>query len=312
MSGRPAGAAADPEVAVVGSLNLDLVVRVARLPGPGETVSGDDVFRNPGGKGANQAVAAARLGRRVAMVGRVGDDAAGRELLGSLEADAVDTSRVRVVAGVPSGIALITVSEDGENQIVVSPGANASLTPDDVGQAGAALAAATVTLLQLEVPLEAVAAAARAAGGTVVLNPAPVRDLPEELVADVDVLVPNRVELAQLAGGAEPGTVAEATRLAGRLPARAVVVTLGADGCLVIVGGDTVHVPAVPVRAVDTTAAGDAFCGGLADALAGGASLQEAARRAVRVAAAACLRPGAQASLPTPADLEALPGPVGP
>jgi len=311
MSLQGAGAA-DPEVAVVGSLNLDLVVRVARLPGPGETVSGDDVFRNPGGKGANQAVAAARLGRRVAMVGRVGDDDAGRELLGSLEADAVDTSRVRVVAGIPSGIALITVSEDGENQIVVSPGANARLTPDDVGQGRAALAAAAVTLLQLEVPLEAVAAAARAAGGTVVLNPAPVRDLPEELLADVDVLVPNRVELAQLAGGAEPETVAEATRLAGRLPARAVVVTLGADGCLVIVGGDTVHVPAVPVQAVDTTAAGDAFCGGLADALAGGAALEDAARRAVRVAAAACLRPGAQASLPTPGDLQALPGPAGP
>ena len=311
MSLQGAGAA-DPEVAVVGSLNLDLVVRVARLPGPGETVPGDDVFRNPGGKGANQAVAAARLGRRVAMVGRVGDDDAGRELLGSLEADAVDTSQVRVVAGVPSGIALITVSEDGENQIVVSPGANARLTPDDVGQAGAALGAAAVTLLQLEVPLEAVAAAARAAGGTVVLNPAPVRDLPEELLAEVDVLVPNRVELAQLAGGAEPGTVAEATRLAGRLPARAVVVTLGADGCLVIEHGDATHVPAVPVRAVDTTAAGDAFCGGLADALAGGATLEDAARRAVRVAAAACLRPGAQASLPTPGDLQALPGPAGP
>jgi ribokinase len=311
MSLQGAGAA-DPEVAVVGSLNLDLVVRVARLPGPGETVSGDDVFRNPGGKGANQAVAAARLGRRVAMVGRVGDDDAGRELLGSLEADAVDTTQVRVVAGVPSGIALITVSEDGENQIVVSPGANARLTPDDVGQAGAALGAAAVTLLQLEVPLEAVAAAARAAGGTVVLNPAPVRDLPEDLLAEVDVLVPNRVELAQLAGGAEPGTVAEATRLAGRLPARAVVVTLGADGCLVIEGGDTTHVPAVPVRAVDTTAAGDAFCGGLADALAGGATLEDAARRAVRVAAASCLRPGAQASLPTPGDLQALPEPAGP
>ena len=311
MSLQGAGAA-DPEVAVVGSLNLDLVVRVARLPGPGETVTGDDVFRNPGGKGANQAVAAARLGRRVAMVGRVGDDDAGRELLGSLEADAVDTSQVRVVAGVPSGIALITVSEDGENQIVVSPGANARLTPDDVGQAGAALGAAAVTLLQLEVPLEAVAAAARAAGGTVVLNPAPVRDLPEELLAEVDVLVPNRVELAQLAGGAEPGTVAEATRLAGRLPARAVVVTLGADGCLVVEHGDATHVPAVGVRAVDTTAAGDAFCGGLADALAGGATLEDAARRAVRVAAAACLRPGAQASLPTPGDLQALPEAAGP
>ena len=304
--------AAGPAVAVVGSLNLDLVIRVAELPGPGETVTGGDLFRNPGGKGANQAVAAARLGRRVAMVGRVGDDEAGRVLLGSLEADAVDTSQVKVLDGVPSGTAFITVSEDGENQIVVSPGANARLTAGDVAAAKAALGGAAVTLLQLEVPLAAVAAAARTAGGTVVLNPAPVRDLPAELLADVDVLVPNRVELAQLAEGAVPESVAEAVRLAGRLPARAVVVTLGADGCLVVEDGDAAHVPAVPIRAVDSTAAGDAFCGGLADALAGGASLQEAARRAVRVAAAACLRPGAQASLPTPADLEALPGPDGP
>jgi ribokinase len=306
--GRESG----PAVAVVGSLNLDLVVRAARLPGPGETVSGDDVFRNPGGKGANQAVAAARLGRRVAMVGCVGDDAAGRELLESLAGAEVDTERVRVVDGVPSGTAFITVGDDGENQIVVSPGANARLTAADVDDARPALEAAAVTLLQLEVPLEVVAAAAATAGGRVVLNPAPVRDLPGGLLAGVDVLVPNRVELAQLAGARPPSSVEEAAELAGRLPTRAVVVTLGADGALVVEDGRVTHVPAVPVRPVDTTAAGDAFCGGLADALAGGASLQEAARRAVRVAAAACLRPGAQASLPTPADLEALPGPVGP
>jgi ribokinase len=306
--GRESG----PAVAVVGSLNLDLVVRAARLPGPGETVSGDDVFRNPGGKGANQAVAAARLGRRVAMVGCVGDDAAGRELLESLAGAEVDTERVRVVDGVPSGTAFITVGDDGENQIVVSPGANARLTAADVDDARPALEAAAVTLLQLEVPLEVVAAAAATAGGRVVLNPAPVRDLPGGLLAGVDVLVPNRVELAQLAGARPPSSVEEAAELAGRLPTRAVVVTLGADGALVVEDGRVTHVPAVPVRPVDTTAAGDAFCGGLADALAGGASLQEAARRAVRVAAAACLRPGAQASLPTPADLEALPGPAGP
>jgi ribokinase len=306
MTGRDA-----PAVAVVGSLNLDLVIRVARLPGPGETVTGSDVFRNPGGKGANQAVAAARLGRPVAMVGCVGDDAAGRELLGSLAGAEVDTARVRVVDGVPSGTALITVGDDGENQIVVSPGANARLTAADVAAAGAALRAAAVTLLQLEVPLETVAAAAGAASGRVVLNPAPVRDLPGDLLAKVDVLVPNRAELAQLAGAGVPETVEEAAELAGRLPARAVVVTLGADGALVVEDGRVEHVPAVPVRPVDTTAAGDAFCGGLADALAGGASLLEAARRAVRVAAAACLRPGAQASLPTPADLEALPGAAG-
>jgi ribokinase len=306
------GQDAAPGVAVVGSLNLDLVVRVARLPGPGETVGGEDVFRNPGGKGANQAVAAARLGRRVAMVGCVGDDAAGRELLGSLAGAGVDTARVRVVGGVPSGTAFITVGGDGENQIVVSPGANARLTAGDVAGARPALAAAAVTLLQLEVPLEAVAAAATASGGRVVLNPAPVRDLPPDLLAEVDVLVPNRVELAQLAGAQVPGTVEDAAELAGRLPAGAVVVTLGADGALVVEDGRALHVPALPVRPVDTTAAGDAFCGGLADALAGGAGLPEAARRAVRVAAAACLRPGAQASLPTPADLEALPGPAGP
>ena len=229
MSGRPAGAAA-LEVVVVGSLNLDLVVRVPRLPGPGETVSGQDVFRNPGGKGANQAVAAARLGRRVAMVGRVGDDDAGRELLASLEADGIGTTQVRAVAGVPSGTAFITVGDDGENQIVVSPGANARLTPEDVAEAGPALRAAAVTLLQLEVPLEAVATAARTAGGRVVLTPAPVRELPADLLGQVDVLVPNRVELAQLAGGPVPATVADAVELAGRLPARAVVVTLGADG----------------------------------------------------------------------------------
>jgi ribokinase len=298
---------AEASIAVVGSLNLDLVVRVPRLPGPGETVSGDDVFRNPGGKGANQAVAAARLGRGVAMVGCVGDDEAGHELLASLEADGVDRSRVRVVDGVPTGTAFITVGEDGENQIVVSPGANARLTPGDVAAAGTALAAAAVTLLQLEVPLATVAAAARTAGGKVVLNPAPVRALPSALLGEVDVLVPNRVELAQLAAGRVPATVEEATELAGRLPARAVVVTLGADGALVVEHGRARHVPAVPVRPVDTTAAGDAFCGGLADALAAGAALEDAARRAVRVAAAACLRQGAQASLPTPADLRALP-----
>jgi ribokinase len=299
VSGRPA-------IVVVGSVNLDLVVRVARLPGPGETVSGGDVFRNPGGKGANQAVAAARLGRGVAMVGRVGDDQAGRELLASLRADGVDTAHVRVADGVPSGAAFITVGDDGENQIVVSPGANARLAPEDVGAAGAALRAAAVTLVQLEVPLAAVTAAVRAAGGRVVLNPAPVRTLPAELLGEVDVLVPNRVELAQLAAAPPPATVEEAAGLAGRLPARAVVVTLGADGALVVEQGHVSHVPAVPVRPVDTTAAGDAFCGGLADALAGGAALPDAARWAVRVAAAACTRQGAQVSLPTPAEVRTL------
>jgi ribokinase len=316
LSEQPAVPAAAPPtapaIAVVGSLNMDLVVQVPRLPGPGETVSGSDVFRNPGGKGANQAVAAARLGHGVAMVGCAGDDQVGRDLLASLEADRVDTSHVRVVDGVPSGTAFITVSEDGENQIVVSPGANARLTAEDVRAAGAALRVAAVTLMQLEIPLEAVAAAARTAGGSVVLNPAPVRALPTELLEAVDVLVPNRVELAQLAAAPVPRTVEEAAALAGRLPARAVVVTLGADGALVVERGHASHIPAVPVRAVDTTAAGDAFCGGLAGALAADATLEDAARWAVRVAAAACTRLGAQASLPTPTEVPALPEPGRP
>jgi ribokinase len=305
LTEQPAAPTA-PAIAVVGSLNLDLVVRVPRLPGPGETVSGSDVFRNPGGKGANQAVAAARLGRRAAMVGCVGDDQAGHDLLAALEADRVDTSQVRVVDGVPSGMAFIIVSEDGENQIVVSPGTNARLTPDDVSAAEAALRVAAVTLVQLEIPPAAVAAAVRTAEGKVVLNPAPVRALPEDLLREVDVLVPNRVELAQLAAAPMPTTVEQAAGLAERLPAQAVVVTLGADGALVVEQGHTRHIPAFPVRTVDSTAAGDAFCGGLADALATGATLEDAARWAVRVAAAACTRQGAQASLPTPGEVRAL------
>ena len=290
------------DVAVVGSLNLDLVVNVPRLPGPGETVVGTDVFRNPGGKGANQAVAAARLGRRVAMVGRVGGDDAGRQLRDALVADGVDDTFIRTLDAVPSGTALIAVAPDGENQIVVSPGANGRLSEADVSAATSTLSAAAVTLLQLEVPLVAVRAAASAAGGLVVLNPAPARALPDDLLERVDVLVPNRVELAQLTRADPPLTLDQVAALAASLPARAVTVTLGAEGALVVERGRpgrTVHVSALPVQVVDSTAAGDAFCGGLADALARGRPLEEAVAWAVRVAAAACTAPGAQASLPT-------------
>jgi ribokinase len=286
-------------VAVVGSMNMDFVVRVPRLPGPGETVSGEDVFRNPGGKGANQAVAAARLGRAVEMVARVGADDPGRALMDALRADAVGVEHVRVDPDTPTGAAFIAVDDSGENQIVVSAGANRSLSAADVELAIPALARAAVTLVQLEVPLAAVEAAAAAAGGLVVLNPAPARALPESLLSRIDVLVPNRVELGQLRGGPLPASAAEVARLAADLPVRAVVVTLGAEGALVVEGGRSVAVPAVPVRAVDTTAAGDAFCGALADALARSEPLESAARWAARVAAVACTRAGAQASLPS-------------
>ena len=293
------------EVVVVGSLNLDLVVQVARHPAPGETVLGGDSARHPGGKGANQAVAAARLGRRVAMIGCVGDDDAGGVLTSVLDEHHVDTAGVRVVDGVPTGLALITVDDRAENAIVVSPGANARLSVDDVAAAAQTIAGAAVVLLQLEVPDEAVTAAARAAEGIVVLNPAPARPLPPALLARADVLVPNRTELALLADAEEPADLDGVAALARALDSpSAVVVTLGADGALVVEGDSVVHVPAVRVTPVDTTAAGDAFCGALADALAGGSNLVEAAGWASRVAAVAVTRRGAQPSLPRRDELE--------
>lgn len=300
----PAAARSPFEVVVVGSLNLDLVVPVARHPAPGETVLGGDPARHPGGKGANQAVAAARLGRRVAMIGCVGDDDAGRVLTGALHENGVDTAGVRVVDGVPTGLALITVDERAENMIVVSPGANARLSVGDVAAAGT-IAESAVVLLQLEVPDEAVTAAAQAAHGIVVLNPAPARPLPAALLARADVLVPNRTELALLAHGEESADLDGVAALARALDGpSAVVVTLGADGALVVDGDSVAHVPAVPVTPVDTTAAGDAFCGALADALAGGGDLVEAARWAACVAAVAVTRHGAQPSLPRRDEVE--------
>lgn len=295
-----------PDIVVVGSANIDLVVAVDALPAPGQTVLGDDHLRAAGGKGANQAVAAARLGRQVMLVARVGHDDDGQRLLASLTDAGVDVSHVRGTDA-PTGIALITVDREGENTIAVSPGANARLTPDDVTRAADLLATATVTLVQLEVALETVAAAVAAAGGTVVLNPAPAGPLPPELLAHVDVLVPNRSELGLLAAVPEPDTIDEVLAAVRRLPDDlAVVVTLGADGALIVDGDRVEHVPAVIVEAVDATGAGDAFCGGLADGLARGVTLTEAVRWAVRVAGLATTRWGAQPAMPTRAEVEAL------
>lgn len=280
---------------------------------PGETVLGGDLRRIPGGKGANQAAAAARLGRRVAMIGRVGDDDAATVLRAALTSAGVDTTNLRTTHDTPSGTALIAVGADGDNAIVVSPGANGRVSAADVADAADAVGTAAVVLLQLEVPIEAVTAAVNCARGIVVLNPAPApaAPLPTDVLDGVDVLVPNQTELAVMAGHtglAAIGAVdAEtAVALARGLPVSSVVVTLGAGGAMVVTGADAVHVPAPAVDPVDTTAAGDAFCGALADALADGASLVEACRWAVRVGAAATLRPGAQPSLPARADVDQL------
>jgi ribokinase len=291
-------------VCVVGSINLDLVVAVERLPAPGETVVGGDHEALPGGKGANQAVAAARLGRQTALVGRVGDDDAGRRLVAALRAEGVDVSAVAVDPAAPTGIALIAVDARGENAIVVSPGANARVAADDVERARESLAGASVTLLQQEIPADAVAAAVRVSRGLVVLNPAPARPVPRDLLERVDVLVPNRGELAALAGAAPPAGAGEAAALAASLDGpRAIVVTLGAAGAVVVADGRSERVPAPDVEVVDTTGAGDAFCGALADALAGGAKVVEATRHAVRAASLSVRRRGAQAGMPTAAEL---------
>ena len=302
-----------PEVAVVGSANLDLVVEVQAVPVAGETVLGGDLRRIPGGKGANQAVAAARLGRRVTMIGRVGDDDAGAVLRSAMESAGVDTTCLLATEGTPSGTALIAVGADGDNAIVVSPGANGRLSAVDVEGAANALSAADVVLVQLEVPLETVSAAVRCAQGTVVLNPAPApaAALPSDLLDGVDVIVPNQTELATMAGhaglspigGVDPET---AVALVRGLPVAAAVVTLGAAGAMVVTPTDATHVPAPAVMPVDTTAAGDAFCGALADALVGGADLVGATEWAVRVGAATTLRHGAQPSLPTRSEVESL------
>jgi ribokinase len=288
-------------IAVVGSVNLDIVIGVERHPAPGETVLGGDRTDLSGGKGANQAVAAARLGQEVAIVGRVGADAAGQRLRDGLRAEGVDVGHLREDPDARSGVALIAVAPDGENTIIVSPGANGRVGAEDVGTASGLLADAAVTVVQLEIPEDAVRAAAQAAGGTFVLNPAPARDLDADVLARVDVLVPNRGELELLAGPGDPADAAR--RLAGP---GAVVVTLGADGALVVEGDRAEHVPAHPVDVVDTTGAGDTFCGALADALARGASLVEAARWGVAAAGLSVTRSGAQEGMPTAAMLRQL------
>lgn len=287
-------------IVVVGSCNVDFMVPVAALPGPGETVLGRDHLRAPGGKGANQAVAAARLGSRVSFVGRMGEDELASTIWRSLEDAGVELTWLRPMPDVPSGIALITVADGGENTIAVSPGANSHVTPAYLEAANALLAASDVLLMQLEIPLESVIAAAKTAGGMVLLNPAPARELPAELLAEVDVLIPNRSELGVLAGQAEPTSVEEAARLAKSLAGpKAVVVTLGSDGALVVADGEVTHVPAIDVDAVDATGAGDAFCGALADALARGESLRDAASWAVRVAGISTTKRGAQTGMPS-------------
>jgi ribokinase len=304
---RPGRAPAPVEIAVVGSANVDLSIPVDSLPAAGQTVLGGDVLRGSGGKGANQAVAAARLGRRVALIGRVGDDDAGIWLRQQLESNGLDLRGLLTTRGVPSGLAVIAVDALGENSIVVSSGANSRLTTDDLAGAGQLLAEAAVVLTQLEVPLEVVAGLRSHTGARLILNPAPVPRRAELDLDGFDVIVPNRGELAALVGADDAPDLPVVVDQARSVDVPVVVVTLGSQGAMVVFNeapygrpgnADVVTMPALPVAAVDTTAAGDSFCGALAVALVEGADVVQATAWAVRVAGATVTARGAQDALP--------------
>jgi len=300
-------------IVVVGSLNMDLVVRVPRHPQPGETLLGSAYETHPGGKGANQAVAAARAGGRVVMIGRVGQDAFGQRLREGLQQDGIDASAVSAVAA-PTGVAFIAVDEAGQNSIIVSPGANATLTEGDL--TAAQFAGAKVVLLQLETPLASVLAAARlgrAAGAMVILNLAPAQALTAAQLRDVDLLLVNESEAAALLNVSEAEVAAQPEAAAAKLLAFVAcsanpqaVVTLGARGAAWADRQQVGLQPVFAVRVVDTTAAGDAFAGALAVALAGGKTLAQAVRFAAAAGALAVTKVGAQPSLPSRAEIAAL------
>jgi len=299
-------------ILVVGSANMDLVVRAGRMPTPGETVLGESFVSSPGGKGANQAVAAARLGARCGIIGRLGDDAFGRALRANMQAEGVDCTDVITTGDAPTGVAIIVVDAKGENSIVVAGGANRRLSPDDVFSRGELFARAAVVLLQLELPAPTVRAAidvARRNGCKIILDPAPApRRLPDELCR-VDIISPNSSE-AEIITGKKAIEERVDKQVALELIARgagAAVLKLGARGSMVVTADGHFHrAPAYKVPVVDTTAAGDAFTAALAVAVARGDDLYRAAKFANAAGALACTRLGAQSAMPTADEVNIL------
>lgn len=309
-------AATPRHIVVLGSVNTDLVLQCAQLPLPGQTLVGRDFRCEPGGKGANQAVAAARLGARVVFVGCVGDDAFGVQSAAGLRAEGIALTHLNVIPHCATGVAMIAVEDSGQNHIVLGPGANAALSVAHVEAAAAQIGTAAMLICQLESPLDAVQRAitiAHAAGVPVWLNPAPAQPLPEALLRQVDLLIPNEGEAALLAGVPVNGR-AGAMQAAAPLRATgcgAVLVTLGGDGVLQLDAHGVQHHPAQAVAALDTTGAGDTFIGALAAATAEGQPLDAAIAFAQRAAAFSVQRRGAQAAMPRRADLGASPGSRG-
>jgi len=293
-------------IVVVGSLNMDLVVKTPRHPKVGETILGSEFRTYPGGKGANQAVAAAKLGCPVKMVGRVGNDPFANELLEAISIETFDTEYIIRDPNEPTGVAFITVDQDGHNSIVVAPGANARVSPEDVQDAENAFIGAAVLLVQLECPLPAVVRAidlAKKHQLQVVLNPAPGQVLGSDLLGKVDYLLPNQSELALISGEQEMSRAINKMR---ELGVGAMVITMGGEGVLVVDQTSELQIPALDVKVVDTTAAGDAFAGAFAVALTEGYELFDAARWGTIAGALAVTRAGAQPSLPSRAEFNRL------
>ena len=301
----------NPKVVVVGSFNMDLVVKAERRPQTGETLMGEEFGMFIGGKGSNQAIAAARLGANVTMIGRLGTDLFGDTLMAAHAEEGICADYVTQDTEVGTGVASILIDTDGDNSIVLVPQANMRLTVENIEQASESIAAADVLLLQLEVPIAASQRAAEIAksnDATVVLNPAPAQELPDDFLAQVDILTPNEVETESLSG-VRASTTTDAERAAKVLLDRglsAVILTLGERGTLLLTPNLTQQVPAYSVEVVDTTAAGDAFCGALATALARGENLVDAVAFANAAGALAVTVLGAAPSMPTMAEVEAF------
>lgn len=301
------------KIVVVGSSNTDMVIRCDRMPRPGETVLGGEFMMNHGGKGANQAVAAAKLGGDVTFIAKVGNDIFGGQTIEMLKGHGIDTRYVSVSDTEPSGVALINVDAKGENSISVASGANGVLSPTDIDAAREVINEADVLIAQLETPVETIIHAAKLAkscGVKVVLNPAPAptTPLPDELLENVDILIPNTTEAEIISGVAITDATSEfaAVEAISKKGVKTIIITLGSKGALICKDNTYTEVPSFKVKAVDTTAAGDTFCGAFCVALTEGASLEEAVLFGNKAASISVTRPGAQQSTPTRREVDTM------